>query len=98
MTKGVARKGAGRPAPILKPQGAERRKSQMTSQEFIAIRKKMGLDQAGLAVYFKSYQPEISRIEKNGPTKKHGAHIRALLLLHKHGLLNKLKEEIENAN
>jgi predicted transcriptional regulator len=70
----------------------------MTSQQFTEIRKEMGLDQAGLAVYFKSYQPEISRIEKNGPTKKHGAHIRALLLLHKHGLLDRLKEEIENAN
>jgi hypothetical protein len=68
----------------------------MTPEKFTEIRLEMGLDQAGLAVYFKSYQPEISRIEKNGPTKKHGALIRALLLLHKHGLLDKLLQEIIN--
>ena len=68
----------------------------MTSQQFAEIRLEMGLTQKTLAHFFGSHQPEIARIENGQPTKKHAALIRALLLLHRHGLINRLRQEIFN--
>ncbi len=60
----------------------------MTSSEFAANRRTLGLSQAALALLIGCQQPDIARLETTRqPTRWHSAVMRTLLLLHKYGLL-----------
>lgn len=55
----------------------------------LSVRKKIGLNQSEMANEMGMYQPGISRIESGGrkETKQQVVHLRALLALHKAGLI-----------
>ena len=67
----------------------------MTSAEFAAHRRTLGLTQSDLGLLMGANQPEIARLETTRePTKKYSAMMRSLLLLHRHGMIPRLMAEI----
>ena len=67
----------------------------MTSAEFAANRRTIGLTQSDLGLLMGAGQTEIARLETTRePTKKYAAMMRSLLLLHRHGMIPRLMAEI----
>lgn len=71
----------------------------MTSSEFAAARRSLGIPQQVAALCLGMPQSSVSRIEsgERAPTKVHSAALRSLVLLHKNNLLHILITEKKEA-